>query len=266
MGIYLDSPLLSPEISTPLDINGRDLQFDPRPTLSPTFSLLSFPSCGPGFEEESERSPILSSPEEPGSECALFDGTASAPSFLFQSEASTDYSRSRTWSNTPTHNGLLMAPRRHSFASQRPRQDDDFFPPFESGASTPSTSYSSFPSSPYSEGSTSHLLAPATPELPSPRRRQLPSPRRRHVSSVAGVRASDRRRKHPGKFSCTEPECSQTFTTMHNYKNHLNAHAGVKPYACERPGCDGCFTTLSVKRRHERTCRGPPPTSTSSVA
>ncbi|KAJ7755504.1 hypothetical protein B0H16DRAFT_1540655 [Mycena metata] len=256
MGLYLDSPLLTPESSTSLNING--LQLEPHGTLSPVFPLLSFPLCGPGVEEECDRSPILSSPEEPGPDSALF---GLPPAFVFHSEPDdpTEYSRSRAWSGTTTNNGLLMAPRRHSFAAQRPRHDDGFFPSFESGASTPSTSsYSSFPSSPYSDGSTAHLLAPATPELSSPRRR--------HVASVAGVRAANRRRKHPGKFSCPESGCPQTFTTMHNLRNHRNSHAGVKPYACERLDCDGRFTTLSVKRRHELKCRFPLPASTSFIA
>ncbi|EAU85660.1 hypothetical protein CC1G_10932 [Coprinopsis cinerea okayama7 len=77
------------------------------------------------------------------------------------------------------------------------------------------------------------------------------TPTSRKVASQAGIKASARRRTKEAKFSCTL--CSQTFTTNHNLKNHMNVHLGVKEHEC--PDCNRAFTTQSVLARHTKTCK-----------
>ncbi|KAJ7340743.1 hypothetical protein DFH08DRAFT_875145 [Mycena albidolilacea] len=68
------------------------------------------------------------------------------------------------------------------------------------------------------------------------------------VASPAGVHAANLRRKRPPKFQCED--CPATFTTKHNWKNHLNSHRGIRPHFCG--WCGLTFTTPAVKKRHEK--------------
>jgi hypothetical protein len=73
----------------------------------------------------------------------------------------------------------------------------------------------------------------------------------RKVASNAGIKASEARRTKEARFKCDI--CSQTFTTNHNLKNHLNVHLGVKEHSCG--SCRRDFTTQSVLARHMKTCK-----------
>jgi uncharacterized Zn-finger protein len=53
------------------------------------------------------------------------------------------------------------------------------------------------------------------------------------------------------RFKCDH--CSQTFTTSHNLKNHVNVHSRVKQHSCG--SCGRGFTTQSVLARHLRMCK-----------
>ncbi|KAJ7814182.1 hypothetical protein B0H13DRAFT_461703 [Mycena leptocephala] len=78
------------------------------------------------------------------------------------------------------------------------------------------------------------------------------------VASPAGVHAGNLRRKKEVQFYCKY--CSAGFTAKHNLRNHLNSHEGKRPHVCV--SCSVSFTTRGVRRRHEKTCKGP----TSSLA
>ncbi|KAJ7830895.1 hypothetical protein B0H14DRAFT_1188791 [Mycena olivaceomarginata] len=209
------------------------------PSLSPTIPLLTFSDYdrwAPSFEDNSDAfSPL--SPLEHGPRPLLFDTAPPLPRLVLHSEAdhSTFGSQSRTQSDmmvvTEACNDRLAAPpRRHSFNTHRP--DATFFLSQESGLSTPDTPSSPFPSSPSSSNG-------ATPDLP---------PSQPQVASPAGVHAANLRRKRPPKFQCDD--CQATFTTKHNWKNHLNSHRGIRPHTCGL--CGLTFTTSAVKKRHEK--------------
>lgn len=78
-----------------------------------------------------------------------------------------------------------------------------------------------------------------------------PSTSGRRVASNAGIKASELRRTKEARFVCET--CSQTFTTNHNLKNHVNVHLGVKDHVCS--SCKRAFTTQSVLARHLKTCK-----------
>lgn len=71
------------------------------------------------------------------------------------------------------------------------------------------------------------------------------------VSTPKLRKATEKRRKNPGKFRCNA--CRNTFTAKHNLINHHNSHLGVKPYACE--GCPSAFGVISSLVRHRKTCK-----------
>ncbi|THU92890.1 hypothetical protein K435DRAFT_800121 [Dendrothele bispora CBS 962.96] len=57
--------------------------------------------------------------------------------------------------------------------------------------------------------------------------------KRRNIATDRVVNHAHSRRKNPPRFSCHVPEClGRTFTTPHNYRNHMNSHKGIKPHKC----------------------------------
>lgn len=41
----------------------------------------------------------------------------------------------------------------------------------------------------------------------------------------------------PRPHACTFPDCTKTYTILHNLRRHLRAHSTVKPFRCAYPGC-----------------------------
>ncbi|KAJ7471437.1 hypothetical protein B0H11DRAFT_1368968 [Mycena galericulata] len=159
----------------------------------------------------------------------------------FTRGSSTSRARLDTSASTTTGTGWLPlpVPRRHSFNVQSPA--GRFFP--ESEVASPDTPSPSSPFSSFSSStSASQGSSPAGP------------PVHLHVGSPANVAASTSRRKKPAKFECMY--CPATFTARHNLRNHLNAHAGVRPHLC--PLCQYSFTTMAVMKRHQRKCKALP--------
>ncbi|KAL4264623.1 hypothetical protein AB1N83_004207 [Pleurotus pulmonarius] len=73
----------------------------------------------------------------------------------------------------------------------------------------------------------------------------------RPVGTPAITNAAEQRRQTPAKFFC--PYCPGSFTAGHNYRNHILAHNGDRPFICHV--CDSTFRTVGDLRRHERTRR-----------
>ncbi|KAJ7888831.1 hypothetical protein B0H13DRAFT_2041888 [Mycena leptocephala] len=243
-----DMALFSPEMPALPPTDDQSLSYN----LSPLLPHLTLPeyTWGASSADESDASSTFSPRELEPSASLLFEAAPILP--FIHVDHSTFDSRSRTRSDmtapTAASNDRLTAPpRRHSSSAQRP--EPGFFwsgtvpstpdTPSSYGLSTPS---SHGPSSPYPSG------AMATLELPL----------HRQVSSPAGVHAANLRRKKDVQFYCKY--CSAGFTAKHNLRNHLNSHEGKRPHACVL--CNASFTTRGVRRRHEKTCKGP----TSSLA
>ncbi|KAJ8088409.1 hypothetical protein PM082_022482 [Marasmius tenuissimus] len=74
----------------------------------------------------------------------------------------------------------------------------------------------------------------------------------RAVGSPAITRASRMRREPPNIHQC--PHCESSFTALHNLKNHVNSHLGIKPHQCGK--CGRSFGTRHVLTRHcKKLCR-----------
>ncbi|KAJ8088503.1 hypothetical protein PM082_022576 [Marasmius tenuissimus] len=79
-----------------------------------------------------------------------------------------------------------------------------------------------------------------------------PRQRIRTVGSPAITRASHMRREKPHVHHC--PHCESSFTALHNLKNHVNSHLGIKPHTCGK--CGRSFGTRHVLTRHcKKLCR-----------
>ncbi|THU78985.1 hypothetical protein K435DRAFT_36478, partial [Dendrothele bispora CBS 962.96] len=52
------------------------------------------------------------------------------------------------------------------------------------------------------------------------------------IATYRVVNHAHSRRKNTPKYFCEVPECGRSFTTPHNYRNHMNMHRGIKPHGC----------------------------------
>ncbi|KAK1231520.1 hypothetical protein PQX77_005352 [Marasmius sp. AFHP31] len=93
---------------------------------------------------------------------------------------------------------------------------------------------------------------PSTPIEYSPNTPDRQQQRLRTVEDIAITRASRMRREKPNIHQC--PYCESTFTALHNLKNHVNSHLGMKPHTCER--CGQSFGTRHVLARHSKKLCG----------
>ncbi|KAK7468972.1 hypothetical protein VKT23_003471 [Stygiomarasmius scandens] len=105
-----------------------------------------------------------------------------------------------------------------------------------SAHSLSSTAFLQCWSSPVSnETGSSNLNSPSSPDRDS----DFDMPWNPRIGTEATRRSSFQRRKRPAKYGCTVPGCGQDFTAIHNLRNHMNSHNGIKPYKCNVCACNG---------------------------